>query len=333
MSRRVLITGAAGFIGMHLADSLCGNPEFEVVGIDNFDGANGTKLPGKRADFLEKKRNLKVQYCDLRNSIDGISNDFIRDIDIVVHLAGLPGVKKGDEHPHRYYQSNISAFGNILQLVNKVSPKMFLFASSSSVYGGKTTNGGVTENLADGLDLRSFYAATKWANEVMAKQFERLTTIPTVALRFFTVFGPFGRPDMAYWKFSKKLIQGESIEFWGKDGGRRNFTYIGDVIQMLERLIGTEIEGYRPLNIACGEPLSTRKLCDTLAALFGIGSYAHSEVIRPDFDVESTWANTSELQSLIGATRSTEIEVALSEFAEWYLEFVFSNRVESQQNW
>jgi len=333
MPKKILITGAAGFIGMHLADYLAGNSEYEVIGVDNFDGANGAKLPLKRSQLLEKKRNLKIINLDLRDNINEIPNHLLENIDVIVHLAAWPGVKKGEEQPYSYYQNNVSVFGNILELAKKLSPEKFLFASSSSVYGGNSRNGGITENLADGLNLKSFYSGTKWANEIMAQQFERLTGIPTIALRFFTVFGTFGRPDMAYWKFAKKLVQGDPIEFWGKDGGSRNFTYITDAVQILEKLIRSNLQGYIPLNIATGQPVSTKQMCDTLANSLNINSYKHSEVIRPSFDVASTWANTATLQSLIGVIQPTELKFAIGEFADWYLEFMQEMKIEGESNW
>ena len=333
MTKKILVTGAAGFIGMHLVDHLSGNSEYEVIGIDNFSGANGTKLPLVRSQYLEKKRNLRIVNFDVRDDISKIPNHFLENINVIVHLAAWPGVENGEVHPHIYYQHNISAFGNILELVEKVSPEKFFFASSSSVYGGKNINGGISESLADGHNLKSFYSSTKWANEILAQQFERLTGIPTIALRFFTVFGTFGRPDMAYWKFAKRLVHGDPIEFWGKNGGSRNFTHVTNAVQIIEKLIGSNLKGYQPLNIAAGEPISTKEMCDSLAKSLRINQYLQSEIDRPNFDVESTWANTKELQSIIGSVHPTKLEDAMDEFAAWYIAFIQQMQIESESSW
>jgi len=320
MSNKVLVTGAAGFIGFHLIDYLNSISGYEVIGIDNFNGSSGAELPLKRAKYLEKKWDTRIINLDLSESIAKLPQNLIECIDVVVHLAAWPGVSGGQIMPIKYYKNNVTAFGNILDLVNTISPKKFFFASSSSVYGDSNVQGGSKEFTANGKNLKSFYASTKWANEIMAESFSKIHELSTIALRFFTVFGSFGRPDMAYWKFTEKLIRNEQIVFWGKNGGTRNFTHVSDATKIIEKLIQTNLAGYNSLNIAAGQPVSTKEFCDSLARSLKINKYSQIEVARPWFDVESTWANTELLNSKIGPVEAKSLDIGTKDFTDWYLE-------------
>ena len=325
MSRKILITGVAGFVGMHLAKKFSEQKDTEIVGIDNFNGVNGYILPYLRINHLGERENIKIFNFDLNQDISTLPKYALEGINIVIHLAALPGVKGGELDLHSYYKQNVSMFGNVLKLVNKVSPEKFLFASSSSVYGQKLGINEVIEDQANGSNLKSFYASTKWANEVVAEQFCRLTGITTVPMRFFTVFGSFGRPDMAYWKFAKLLLENKSIEFWGENGGSRNFTYIEDLVDIIDKLSGLIFSGYNPLNLAAGESFQTKEMCDILASALKVTNYAYNFIERPNFDLEKINANTSKLRSLIGDIKQTSFPLAVTEFADWYLSFKSKN--------
>lgn len=321
MPKKILVTGVAGFIGLHLVKKLSTNKDIEIVGIDNFNGINGQKLPRLRIQLLADTKNVSIVNFDLGKNISKLPKQLTNGVDTVIHLAALPGVKGGELNFHRYYRQNISMFGNILEMVHKISPEKFLFASSSSVYGEQLGGENLTEDRADGNNLKSFYAATKWTNEILAKQFHRLTGIVTVPLRFFTVFGIFGRPDMAYWRFTKLLLEGSSIEFWGENGGSRNFTYVEDLIEMLQKLLSSSVSGYTPLNIASKNTVYTKDMCDFLAIALKIPSYNYNFIKRPSFDLENINANVEKLESLIGQITETSFSLAIEEFADWYVEF------------
>jgi len=321
MPKKILITGVAGFIGMHLAKKLSAHKDIEIVGIDNFNGINGEALPNLRIKFLADSENVSIINFDLSKDISKLPKQLTSGVDTVFHLAALPGVKGGELNFHRYYRQNISMFGNILELVHEISPEKFLFASSSSVYGQIARGENLTEDKADGNNLKSFYATTKWTNEILAKQFCRLTGIVTVPLRFFTVFGIFGRPDMAYWKFTKLLLEDKSIEFWGENGGSRNFTYIEDLIQILQKLLNSPFSGYTPLNIASKNAVYTKDMCDLLATALKKPSYKYHFVKRPNFDLGNINASVEKVESLIGKITETSFSLAIREFADWYVGF------------
>jgi UDP-glucuronate 4-epimerase len=192
-----------------------------------------------------------------------------------------------------------------------------LFASSSSVYGNLGLKGPVKESDATGNNLQSYYAATKWSNEILAKSYATMSRVPTAALRFFTVYGEAGRPDMAYWTFLERLRSGAPIDLYGKTGGTRNFTYVKDAISILKKLILTELPEYSEFNIAAGEPIDTIDFANILARVSG-HKLNLNVVDRPKIDVEKTWADLTNINSVVGPIRSTDIEIGLSNFYEWY---------------
>ena len=315
---KILITGGAGFIGMHLAMALAHDNSNKILVVDSLKDANASELPNLRRQML-LDNGIQFVESDLSDPQSKIPNEFLNNLDSLIHLAAWPGVSTGQTYPSLYYKNNIQAFGNVLDLVLVHKPKKFLFASSSSVYGDQAISGKVRETDATGLNLKSYYASTKWANEIMAKSHQAISHIPTVALRFFTVFGSFGRPDMAYWKFADKLARDEVIEFWGENGGRRNFTHISTVTDAITLILKAEISGYNPLNIAAGPSISTKEFCDSIARSFGKDSYEFIQKPRPSFDVEATSANTEKLENLVGKLNPPSLESSTAEFVQWYV--------------
>jgi UDP-glucuronate 4-epimerase len=316
-SPKVLITGSAGFIGMNLARHLVQN-NYEVIGVDNFKPSYGGDWSKKRSDFLVEEIGLKTFEIDLSDKSSLITLvDLCQDIEIVIHLAAWPGVRLSQEKPNQYSEANIVAFANILELVRIAKPKKFLFASSSSVYGDLGINGPVSEESALGNNLKSFYAVTKWANELLASHYQKITNVPTVALRFFTVFGEFGRPDMAYWTFLDKMLKSESINLYGHNGGRRNYSYIKDVVKIVTQLIETEIIGFEAVNVASGPSLETKTFLHQLASCIKVKPEINL-VSRPSIDVEATWSDQEKITKLIGSVPSTPIEESVENFVRWF---------------
>jgi UDP-glucuronate 4-epimerase len=324
---KILITGGAGFIGFHLALKLSEDAANKVIVIDNLQPSYGTNLANIRKDVLLQHNILFIQE-DISKD-DFMSHDELSDIDYLIHLAAWPGVRKGQELPVEYYKNNITAFGNVLQLSRTANLKRFLFASSSSVYGDLGNSGPVDESSANGMNLKSFYSATKWMNEIAAKSFCEISNVPTIALRFFTVYGEFGRPDMAYWKFSRNILKGEVIQLYGENGGVRNFTAIDSAIHAINQLIKCNIDfsltKYLPINIADPETFPTRLMLDILKKnLDSQHELSISCLDRPKEDVETTWASVRRLESIIGELPKTDFEKNIANFASWIKHYLTS---------
>lgn len=319
--KKVFVTGAAGFIGMHLTDLLL-SQNFEVVGIDNLKPSYGGNWSKLRKDYLENKSLFKIHELDLAiNSNLGELTELMSNSDCVIHLAAWPGVRFSQTNPYEYSQANLNAFGNVLEAVKETNPNKFLFASSSSIYGDLGSQGAVTENQATGLNLKSFYAATKWSNELLAQQHQVITQIPTVALRFFTVFGEFGRPDMAYWNFLENTLLGQPINLYGQTGGSRNYTYVKDAVSIVSKLLSSEVSGYEAVNVSCGEPMETIKMLEMIGT--AVGKKPKIEITaRPTVDVEKTWADLKKIESLTGRSSQTPPDEAIRNFVIWYLKEV-----------
>lgn len=315
--KKIVVTGAAGFIGSHLVKSLLSSSNFQIVGIDNLIPAYGGNWSELRLKELEQYSNFDFHNLDLVTTSPNEISKFFKDAHSVIHLAAWPGVRTSQLVPHEYSKANLIGFGNVLEAVRLAEPRQFLFASSSSIYGDLGSNGPVKESDATGQNLKSYYAATKWANEVLAQSYYSITKVPTAALRFFTVYGEAGRPDMAYWTFLEKINNSEAINLYGKTGGSRNFTYIKDAIEVLMRLINSELNGFSSLNIAAGKPVETLEFVNMIARI-AKKSLKINIVERPGVDVEKTWADLSKLNYLLGEVTPTPMEVALKNFYEWY---------------
>lgn len=318
---KIGITGAAGFIGMHLTDSLLSNGH-EVVGIDSLKPAYGGDLSIHRANNLREIHDFEVDVLDISETKVINLVKLFEDCEVVVHLAAWPGVRQGQLMPNLYAKNNVTAFSNILEAVRETKPKHFMYASSSSIYGDLAKNGPVRETDASGLNLKSYYAATKWMNETEARASQELVDFPITGLRFFTVYGPWGRPDMAYWSFLEKVKSNQEISLYGETGGSRNFTYIKDSVKILVSLIGTDLTAkHRSLNIACGDPDETIQMLKAIA-IAAKGEPKIRIVERPKVDVEKTWADLQNISELITLPRQTPLVSGVSEFVSWYESYI-----------
>jgi len=319
------ITGAAGFIGSHLAKRLM--LRTDETGIVIVWAADSLK-PSYGGDFSARRlKSIGFPFETLRVDLGSISAvDLAKSmpkIDVLVHFAAMPGVRGGETHPDDYFQANVVGFHNLLLAAEKREVEMILYASSSSVYGDRGVRGPSAESDADGTGIKSHYAMTKWINEMQARDFTRRTGIPTVGLRFFTVFGEWGRPDMAYYKFGNAIRCNEPVTIYGTNGGTRNYTYVGDAVEAVERLLkvlaATSLQTDLPLavNIASGAPMSTLEFLEILSRALGQDRLNFVNSPRPSEDAEATWADTSLLMNLIGDSSHTEIVDGVQRFADW----------------
>jgi UDP-glucuronate 4-epimerase len=320
--KKVVVTGAAGFIGSHLVHALLADSEITVIGIDNLTPSYKGNWSNDRVEGLKELPNFHFLKMDLVDATVNELTSVMRDAYSVIHLAAWPGVRLSQQSPFEYSRMNLTGFTNVLEAVRLARPRQFLFASSSSVYGDLGINGPVKESDANGRDLKSYYAATKWANEILAKSYTSISEVPTIGLRFFTVYGEFGRPDMAYWTFLEKIMSGEPITLYGETGGSRNFTYVRDAVKILVRIIEAEFREFSLFNIAAGEPLQTLEFIRPLANL--ANQELKIEIVeRPEADVEKTWADLTTLTKAIGEIEVTSPDQGISNFFQWYQQRVY----------
>jgi len=321
--KNILITGAAGFIGFHLSKRMleCGIP---VIGFDNLNDYYDINLKLKRLEILKKNRNFTFIKGDLANNkeVTKLFEKFRPEI--VVNLAAQAGVRYSIENPDSYIKSNIIGFFNILEACRYYPVKHLLFASSSSVYGNQEkTPFSIEDNVDNPVSL---YAATKKSNELMAYTYSHLYSIPTTGLRFFTVYGPYGRPDMAYFSFTKNIINGEPVKIFNNGDLYRDFTYIDDVIQCLENMLfkppkkKKNTPPYKIYNIGNNKPEYLMHFIETLEKT--IGKQA-KKVFLPmqSGDVYKTYADVSDLINDFDFKPNTTIEEGLKKFIDWYRDY------------
>jgi len=317
---RIGVTGSAGFIGMHLTEKLL-QAGYEVVSVDFMNPAYQTNIAELRSDYLGSKYDHKIFNVDISENINDLLPIF-EGCEVIFHLAAWPGVRMSSNFPEKYFRNNVISHANISSVVNQLQIEKFFYASSSSIYGNLGLSGPVSDKLSFQNEARSYYAATKIVNEVNANNFPFGPKVHPIALRFFTVFGPWGRPDMAYWNFTKKMLREEPITLYGTTGGRRNFTYVDDAVDILVKLLEVEIpQEVRALNIANSQPLETIDMLRSLANALSVKDFKVEIVSRPKEDAEATWADVSTLLELIGPTAATKLDLGLSQFAKWYLAF------------
>lgn len=322
-AKTVFITGAAGFIGFHLARRLL-SLGAAVVGLDNLNDYYDVSLKESRLAILEKEPKFTFVKGDLADEacVERIFADFHPDI--VVNLAAQAGVRYSIDHPRSYIQSNIVGFFNILEACRHHPVEHLLFASSSSVYGmQRKTPFATTDNVDHPISL---YAATKKSDELMAYTYSHLYSIPATGLRFFTVYGPFGRPDMAYFKFTNKIVRGEPIQIYNNGDMYRDFTYIDDIVRGVENMLCNPPkpndmgDRYKVYNIGNNKP---EKLMDFIRTLEeAIGQEAQKEYLpmQPG-DVYQTYADVSDLIRDFDFKPDTSIKEGLGCFAKWYKEY------------
>ena len=327
---KILITGAAGFIGFHLSKRLLEEGE-TIVGIDNINDYYDVELKFARLKETGISREvekwlLPVQstkytaYRFIRMNLedkDAIYQLFENEkFDLVINLAAQAGVRYSIENPEAYIQSNIVGFFNILEACRQNKVKRLLFASSSSVYGN---NKKVPFSEDDNVDHPiSLYAATKKSDELMAHTYSHLYGIQATGLRFFTVYGPWGRPDMAYFKFTKAILNGDTIEVYNHGNLSRDFTYIDDIIDGVVKIIKNEMqENYQILNIGNSNTVNLMVFINTLEDILNKQANKHFVNMQAG-DVNETFADISKICNLYGFIPKTAIQFGLKRFIEWY---------------
>jgi UDP-glucuronate 4-epimerase len=319
----ILVTGAAGFIGHHVCRRLLAAGE-EVVGLDNLNDYYTPRLKHDRLAQLQGLPGWRFVPGDLTDA-SGIAT-LVRDTaaECVINLAAQAGVRWSLERPQAYVDANLVGFANVLEACRHAGTPHLVYASSSSVYGANTKTPFAETDPVDWPV--SLYAATKKANELMAHSYSHLFGLPCTGLRFFTVYGPWGRPDMAYWKFTESILAGTPIEVYGEGLLRRDFTYVDDVVEAIIRMVrrppaagatdGTTAP-WRIYNIGNHTPVTVAVLLETLERLCGRRA-ARVMRPRPPGDVEATFADVTALARDFGFAPRTPLEDGLGRFVDWY---------------
>ena len=320
---KILVTGVAGFIGFHLATKLLAEGN-EVYGVDNLNDYYDVNLKQARLQQLLPQSNFTFEYLDLSDRSTVAELFATHNFAVVVHLAAQAGVRYSLENPHAYVDSNLVGFTNILEGCRHSSIEHLIFASSSSVYGNNTK---VPFAVTDNVDCPvSLYAATKKANELMAHAYSHLYQIPVTGLRFFTVYGPWGRPDMAYFKFTKAIAEGKPIDVYNYGKMKRDFTYIDDVVEAVVRIIPTKPSDsnneppYKIYNLGNNHPIELDRFIATIESLVGKPARKNLLPMQPG-DVVSTYADVRELNIDFSFGPSTPISLGLEKFVAWYQQY------------
>lgn len=321
---KYLITGSSGFIGYNLVKKLLENKENKIIGVDNMNDYYDVSLKENRLKELQKNNNYKFYKEDISNKKKILDIFAKENPDYVINLAAQAGVRYSIDHPDCYISSNIVGFYNILEACRNYPVKKLIYASSSSVYGG---NKKVPFSTSDNVDRPvSLYAATKKSNELLAYSYSNLYQIPTIGLRFFTVYGPLGRPDMAYYSFTKNIIENKPIKVFNNGDMYRDFTYIDDIIDGILAVIPQEIKKddngtkYKIYNIGNNKPV---KIIDFISILEkNIGKTAKKEFLpMQKGDVYETFADIDDLIRDTGFKPKVSIEEGLEKFVSWYKQY------------
>jgi UDP-glucuronate 4-epimerase len=331
---KVLVTGAAGFIGFHTARTLLARGD-EVVGIDNLNDYYDPRLKSARLAILEREHRFRFEQLDIADR-EAMQRIFDRDkFAAVVHLAAQAGVRHSISNPHVYVQSNVTGFLHVLEGCRQQRVGHLVYASTSSVYGANTSMPfSERQNVDHPLTL---YAATKKANELMAHSYSSLYGLPTTGLRFFTVYGPWGRPDMALFLFTRRILAGEPIDVFNQGHHQRDFTYIDDIVAGVLAAVdhvavpdphfkasspdpSTSYAPYKIYNIGNQRPVKLLRYIEVLERCLGRKAIKNLLPMQLG-DLQDTWADVSALVRDVGYRPSTELEVGVKRFVEWYLEY------------
>ena len=329
---KILVTGAAGFIGFHLVQRLL-SQNHQVIGLDNLNHYYDVNLKLSRLALLEKQQNFKFYKQDLQNRV-GLESLFkIEKLDVVINLAAQAGVRYSLENPYVYIDSNVVGFCNILECCRHNKIKHLVFASSSSVYGANEKQPfSESDNVDHPLAL---YAATKKANELMAHSYASLYNLPCTGLRFFTVYGPWGRPDMALFKFTKAIRAGEPIDVYNYGNMIRDFTYVDDIVTAVAKIAVKPAESdqnwnamnpdpsisyapYRIYNIGNSHPTPLNEFIEAIEIALNKKAIINYLPMQ-DGDVPSTYADTSKLANDFDFKPYTSVKDGIQNFVEWYL--------------
>lgn len=331
---KILVTGAAGFIGFYTAKQLLERGD-TVVGLDNFNDYYDVRLKEARAALLEPYDNFSMARLDLADR-DGMEALFETErFDKVVHLAAQAGVRYSIENPHSYIDSNIVGTMNVLEGCRHHGVKHLVYASSSSVYGANAAMPfSIHQNVDHPLAL---YGASKKANELMAHTYSNLYELPTTGLRFFTVYGPYGRPDMALFLFTKNILEGKPIDVFNYGNHRRDFTFVEDIVEGVIRTMdhtaepnpdwdpmhpdpGTSRAPYRIYNIGNQQPVELMRYIEVIEECLGKTAEKNLLPMQPG-DVPDTYADVEDLVADVDYRPNTPIEVGVKRFVDWYLDF------------
>ena len=333
----ILVTGVAGFIGYHLTERLL-KEGYRITGLDNLNpyyDVNLKKARLSRLESHEQKVNFSFVKCDLENR-DSINELFYKNsFDVVVHLAAQAGVRYSIDHPETYISSNLVGFFNIIENCKKSNIKHLVFASTSSVYGANKKMPFSTHDPTD--HPISLYAATKKSNELLAHVYSALFNLPTTGIRFFTVYGPWGRPDMALFKFTKNILEDKPIDIYNFGRMKRDFTYIDDVVEGVYRIMqrppeqndgwdaintdpSTSFAPFRIYNLGCSNPVDLMDFIKTLEEELGKKAKKNFLPLQPG-DVPETFADVSDVERDFGYKPKTDIKYGIKQFVKWYKEY------------
>lgn len=332
--KTALVTGASGFIGFHLSRRLL-TDGYRVIGIDNLSDYYDVSLKHRRQAMLNHDRNFRIVNASVESP--GLLHQIFESDqpEFVIHLAAQAGVRYSIENPRTYFESNLAGTFELLEAARAYPPEHTLLASTSSVYGANTEMPYREVHRAD--HQMSFYAATKKATESMAHSYAHIYSLPITIFRFFTVYGPWGRPDMALFKFTKAILNGEPIDVYNNGNMMRDFTYISDLVEAIRRLLDkvpkhpsntapitddslSPVAPWRVVNIGNTEPVRLDMFISAIEAATGAKAIRNLLPMQPG-DVPKTWANASLLKSLIDFVPNTDIAIGVAAFVEWYREY------------
>ena len=317
----VIVTGAAGFIGMHTSARLLARGE-TVVGVDNFNTYYDPALKPARAALLEQSPAFRMIRMDISDA-EAFAR-LVRETGArrIVHLAAQAGVRYSIDNPFAYQQANLAGHLSVLEAARHNEIEHLIYASSSSVYGDRPLDGSGFSEIDPTSAPVSLYAATKKANELMSHSYAKLYGLPQSGLRFFTVYGPWGRPDMAYFSFTQKILSGQPIEVYGEGRMARDFTFVDDIVDGIVGVLDRPPPGDQPrvLNIGDSRPVGLMDMISTLEGALGREAIKVMRPMQPG-DVTATYADVSALKALTGYDPKVPLEDGIPRFVDWYRSF------------
>ncbi|WP_091752530.1 SDR family NAD(P)-dependent oxidoreductase [Brevundimonas sp. 374] len=321
MGAPILVTGAAGFIGMHVAERLLDRGE-QVIGVDVFNDYYDPHLKAARAARLEGRDGFKMVRADIADHAQMRALVSDAGVKRIVHLAAQAGVRYSLENPFAYERSNLAGHLSMLEAARHNQVTHLVYASSSSVYGDRPLEGSGFREDDPTVHPVSLYAATKRSCELMSQSYAKLYGFPQSGLRFFTVYGPWGRPDMAYFSFTQKIVRGEPIEVYGEGKMARDFTYIDDIVDGVVAVLDRPpAQGVHEVyNIGDSQPVGLMEMISTLETALGVSANKIMRPMQPG-DVTATYADISKLNALCGYQPKVPLEIGLEKFVAWWRQY------------